>query len=118
MTSLLILKNGRNHAVQHIRDALQHAGLRVMISFDSRHVRMEEAASLCPHHGSAVRNCHLVIMLVYGIEGHPVTLTVYKQDDEIWISLTYPPGLRPSSTLQSQIQAVLKPDILQMDISS
>lgn len=112
MTPLLILENGREHPVQQVIEKLHKVGLRVSTSFDSRHTRREAANILCPHHGTAVCNCHMVVLLVYETEGHPATLIGYGQDDEFWVSLTYPPGLRPSATLQSQIATALKPALL------
>ncbi len=104
MKPLLILNNGRENAIQQVTDALNNAGLQVIISFDSRRTRMDQTRIPCPHHGTAVCNCHIVVMLVYEAEGYPATLTAYGQDDDTWISLTYPPGLRPSATLQAQIK--------------
>ena len=104
MTPLLILKNGRENAIQQVTDALNDAGLRVITSFDSRRTRMDKADIVCPHHGTAACNCHIVVMLVYETGDYPATLIAYGQDDETWISLAYPPGLRPSASLQSQIK--------------
>ena len=107
MTPLLILKNGRANAIQQVTDALNRAGLRVITSFDSRRTRMDTTGVACPHHGTDNCNCHIVVMLVYEANGYPATLIAYGQDDDTWISLVYPPGLRPSASLQSQIKNAL-----------
>ncbi len=111
MTPLVIWQNGRHTPIQQITDALQKAGLRVLTSFNSDHARLDKTGMFCPHHGTAVCNCHIVIMLVYGSGGHPATLITYGQDNEMWVSLAYPPGLRPSATLQSQIAVALNPTL-------
>jgi hypothetical protein len=104
MTPLLILKNGRADAIQQVTEALHGAGLQVITSFDSRRTRMNKTNISCPHHGTEDCNCHIVVMLVYESEGYPATLVAYGQDDDTWISLAYPPGLRPSAALQAQIK--------------
>jgi len=111
MMPLLILKNGRENAIQQVIEALHNAGLQVITSFDSRRTRMNKTDIPCPHHGTAVCNCHIVVMLVYESEGYPATLIAYGQDDDTWISLTYPPGLRPSTALQAQIKNSLTMEV-------
>ncbi len=113
MIPSVLLQNGRKNPIQHLIATLQDAGLHVMVSFDSRHTRVKQQEFLCPHHGTDICNCHIVVLLVYDTEGYPATLIAYGQDDEIWVSLTYPPGLRPSFSLQNQIKAILTPSLLQ-----
>lgn len=116
MTPLVIMKDKGENSILQVSDALQNAGLRVLISFDSRHTRMDRNNILCPHHGPVVCNCRIVVMLVYESEGVPATLIAYGQDDEIWISLTFPPGPRPSARLQSEIKAALQTSLLPTDM--
>ena len=112
MTPLIILENGRNHPIQLIKDTFQNAGLRVIISFDSRHTRVAETTILCPTHGIMDCGCHIIIMLVYGMEDLPATLIFHVQDKEIWVSLTYPPGLRPSGLFLNQITKILQTNLI------
>lgn len=108
MVPLVILKNDHNNILQEVINLLENEGLRVITSFDSQTTRRDKTSVYCPHHSGAVCNCHIMVMLVYETDGYPATLTAYGQDDEYWISLTFPPGLRPSATLQTQIANTLK----------
>ncbi len=111
MIPLLFLKSDHTGAIQQVAKALHKAGLQVVMSFDSRRTRIEKNDIACPHHGTAVCNCHIVVLLVYKPEEQPATLIVYGQDDDTWISLAYAPGLRPSSALQAQIKNSLMLEI-------
>ena len=106
-------KFSRKNPIQRITKTLQDAGLRVMVSFDSRQTQLDQQYFSCPHHGTADCDCHIVVLLVYGTEAYPASLIAYGQDDEIRVSLIYPPGLRPSHILQSQIISALKPSLIQ-----
>lgn len=113
MVPLVILKNGRNHSIKMIKTALESVGLRVLVSFDSRQTQANNTNINCPHHGTAVCDCRIVVLLVYGTEGRPASVVVYGQAEEMRVSLIYPPGLRPSLTLQNQIKATLNSSLLQ-----
>jgi len=115
MTPLLILKDGRANAIQQMTRALHNAGLQVITSFDSRRTRIEKTDISCPHHGTAVCTCHIVVLLVYKLEEQPATLIAYGQDDDTWISLAYSPGLRPSAALQAQIKNSLTTETIAME---
>lgn len=108
MVPLVILKNDYKNILQEVINLLENEGLRIITSFDSQTTRRDKTSVFCPHHGTAVCNYHIIIMLVYETDGYPATLIVYGQDDEYWISLTFPPGLRPSASLQNQINTALK----------
>jgi len=105
---LVILKNDHTSILQEVSNLLENEGLRVITSFDSQTTRMDQTSVFCPHHGTAVCNCHIIIMLVYETDGYPATLIIYGQDDEYWISLSFSPGLRPSASLQNHINTALK----------
>lgn len=112
MIPLVVLENDNNNPIQQIQDSLTDAGLRVLTSFDSRHMRAEATAIPCPHHGTAECSCRIVVILVYGLEDSPATLLVHGQDHGIMVSLTYPPGLRPSSLFLSQITQILQTNLI------
>ena len=104
MRPLLTLHCRCDTAVTEITEALENSGLRIMPSFDSS---LATVPTTCPHHGTEQCDCRIVILLVYGADERPATLMVHGQDGETWISLTYPPGLRPSASLQTQIKNAL-----------
>ncbi len=112
MTPLLVLKNGRADAIQQVTEALHNAGLQVIPSFDSRRTRIDKTDFSCPHHGTAVCTCHIVVLLVYKSEEQPATVIVYGQDNDTWVSLAISPNLRPSAALQAQIKNSLTMEIV------
>ncbi len=95
-----------NTAVTEITEALEDAGLRVMLSFDSR---LTAAPTVCPHHGTEQCDCQIVILLVYGTEERPATLMAHGQDGETWISIASAPGQRSSPNLEATIKRTLSP---------
>ena len=95
-----------NEAVTTVTDVLNETGLRVITSFDSQLTRTPTS---CPHHGTAVCDCQVVILLVYDKDGQPATLLAHGQDGETWISLAVAPGQRPSARLENRIKQALSP---------
>ena len=93
-------------AVTEVTKALENAGLRVMLSFDSR---LTGVPTVCPHHGAEQCDCQIVILLVYEDEGRPATLMAHGQDGETWISIAAAPDQRPSPGLEAAIKHILSP---------
>lgn len=88
---------------------LNDYGLRVLVSFDSHHLRASASAAPCPHHGNAGCDCQVAILLVYDEEKKPATLLAHGQDGETWISLVSALGQRPSGKLKNKIAHALTP---------
>lgn len=95
-----------DEAVATVTDVLNESGLRVITSFDSQLVRTPAS---CPHHGTAVCDCQVVILLIYDKDGQPATLLAHGQDGETWISLAVAPEQRPSARLENRIKQALSP---------
>lgn len=104
---LSTLNSTGDEAVNRVRVALENAGLRVMMSFDSNLTRTGIMPAICPHHGENACDCQIVILLVYGEHSQPATLLVHGQDGETWISLVDLPGQLPDSCLQKKIRQAL-----------
>jgi hypothetical protein len=117
MMPLIKLNCNCDQAVARVTGTLEDNGLCVLISFDSHHTRDNNRPLICPHHGTAVCNCQMVILLVYQAAGRPATLLARGQDGETWISLTIAPGQRPSEPLENMIRQALAP-LPTLDISS
>lgn len=109
MAPLLKLNCRGNEAVSQVQDILNETGLRVLVSFDSHHVRDGAVPAACPHHGTSNCDCQVVILLVYDVEGQPATLMAHGQDGETWISLAAAPGQRPPARLERKIAKALSP---------
>ncbi len=96
----------KNRAAQ----LLSEANLRVMCSFDLRSARGGHTGWMCPRHGTAECTCQMVVLLVYGLSGTPVTLVVHGQDEQTWFSLVDIPQQPADPKLRNQIAQVLVPE--------
>jgi len=60
---------------------LEQLGLRVLRSFDLRTAAcVSNPEDLCPHHGTGPCNCQMVVLLVYGQAGPPLSLVAHGYD--------------------------------------
>ena len=109
MTPLLKLDFVGEEAVTRVIHILNESGLRVLVSFDSHHVRESASPAACPHHGTSGCDCQVAILLVYDHEQSPATLLAHGQDGETWISLVAALGQQPSLHLQNKISKALIP---------
>ena len=107
MTPLCKLNCVGDEAVTRMLHILNESGLRVLVSFDSHHVRANAAPAACPHHGTTDCDCQVAILLVYDEEKRPATLLAHGQDGETWVSLVSTLGQRPSAQLESKIVRAL-----------
>lgn len=64
----------------HLTHALNKAGLQVIRSFDLQSAREVHMSCVCPHHGTMVCDCQLIVLLVYIQTGEPHTLIVHGRD--------------------------------------
>lgn len=76
-----------NAALHWLQGRLQHAGLRLLETFDLHDARLATAGCECPHHGTRQCDCHMVVALVYGDTGAPVTLILHGSEGRSWISV-------------------------------
>ncbi len=107
---LLIVPMGCEDATARAAQLLSEANLRVMRSFDLRSARATHTGCTCPHHGTAQCTCQMVVLLVYGPVGAPVTLVAHGQDEQIWFSLVDIPQQPADLQLRNEIAQVLVPE--------
>ena len=110
MPQFLSLECPYDESLRWITETLKHAHLQVTPSFDLRTARSAHPDYPCPHHGPAVCDCQIVMLLVYSLDDHPATLVVHGSDGRTWLSLTDFPGQRPSPSLRAAILTALSPD--------
>jgi hypothetical protein len=111
MALLLKLNYVGDEAVARVIQILNESSLRVLVSFDSHHVREKTSPAPCPHHGTAGCDCQVTILLVYDEEQKPATLLAHGQDGETWISLVSALGQRPPVHLENKIARALTPSL-------
>lgn len=93
-----------DEAIRRATRIMIEAGLRVIVSFDSRHLRSEKEREPCPHHGHSECDCQIAILLVYGSAGEPATVLAKGQDSNTSISLAIAPGVRPPPRFENKIR--------------
>jgi hypothetical protein len=100
-----------NDALQWTTKQLSQASLRVMQTFDLNTARHTLEDCPCPHHGMDACDCQLVILLVYGNAGEPVTLILHGNDGQTWISIVENPRQPADAKLITTIQQVLETNV-------
>ena len=90
-------------------EQLTGAGFRVAQTFDLQVARLTHSDCPCPHHGTNDCNCQMIVLLVDGNQGEPVTLVIHGQDHNTWLSLVSPLGQRANPHLESAIRRALIP---------
>lgn len=70
-----------------LAQTLAQNGYGVNRSFDLHAARAAHVNCTCPHHGTALCDCQLVVLLVYEQSKQPVTLLVHGRDGQSSISL-------------------------------
>ncbi len=71
---------------------LEELGLNVVRSFDLSTAACVPRDELpCPHRGSVPCTCQLVVLLVYGKEGPPVSLIAHGYDNQAWFAIVEDP---------------------------
>ena len=64
-------------AVAQIIRRLKTEGLQVIRSFDLKTARMAHTECTCPHHGTELCDCQMIVLLVYEGTGQPVTIVAH-----------------------------------------
>jgi len=109
MSQLLTIEYTCDKAVRWTTKSLENAGLHVANSFNLQTARAALSHCACPHHGTAVCDCQMVVLLVYGADGRPATLVAHGHDGRTWLSLVEIPEQRPSPQLKESIEMALMP---------
>ena len=91
---------------------MEQAGYQVMRSFDLNAARAAHVECSGPHHGTTVCDCQMVVLLVYGQGGSPVTLTAHSRDGRTQFAFVNDPTQRPSADLENSIINLLLPAFL------
>ena len=106
---LMTIQANCEEATAQAAQLLSSAGLQVVRSFDLRSARMAHAECTCPHHGTAECTCQLVVLLVYGQGGAPMSLVVHGHDGQTWLSLVDTPQQPADMKLAAKIAQALSP---------
>ena len=71
--------------VEPLKAALGAQALVVVQSFDLQSTRAAHEGCTCPHHGTSQCSCELVVLLVYGAQGDPLSLVLDGRDGQTYV---------------------------------
>lgn len=106
-TYLLTLKLDSGQAVERVSRRLIEDGLQVVRSFDLQTARSTHTNCTCPIHGTAICDYQMVVLLVYGKQGEPLTLVAHSQDGHTYFELVDTPQQRPQRVLKTTVLQAL-----------
>ena len=106
-TSILKLQLPCDDAVSWVVEKIRQVGLSVIRTFDLQAARHAQMACPCPHHGTDMCDCQMVVLLVYGGGGEPVTLIAHGYNNQTWISVVDTPQQRADPRLEAAIRNVV-----------
>jgi hypothetical protein len=98
-THLLTIKADSHVVVGVVTDALKQAGLEVVQSFDLQVAKAAHSHCTCPHHGSELCACQMIMLLVYDSALEPVTLVAHGKDENTHLGLIDKTGTEHSTHL-------------------
>jgi hypothetical protein len=99
-------------AVGWLADRLGRAGLSVMRTFDLQVACHIQIACPCPHHGTDLCDCQMVVLLVYQGNREPITVIVHGYNSQTWFSVVDTPQQRADPQLQATIRNVVSSQLL------
>ncbi|RPI86426.1 MAG: hypothetical protein EHM41_08570 [Chloroflexi bacterium] len=82
---------------------LQAASFRVVQTFDLQAARSTQSTCSCPHHGTDLCDCQMLILLVYGIDLNPITLLFHGRDQQTQIHWVTQPGQRVNPDMELKV---------------
>lgn len=109
--SILILDQPCDHAIDSVVRQIRIIGLRVVCTFDLNVARHAQTTCSCPNHGTDQCDCQMVVLLVYGGDGQPVSIVAHGHNGQTWFSLVDTPQQRPDPRLEVAIRLALCPRI-------
>ncbi len=92
-------------AAAFVTDRLELLGLQIQRSFDLRTAAcVSHPEEACPHRGTAPCTCQLVVLLVYGADGPPVSLVAHGYEQRTWFWLVRDPSQPAGSSTQELVR--------------
>ncbi len=102
-TNLFTLNLDSKEAVERMVKILTADGLHVILSFDLRTAKAAHVDCTCPHHGNAMCDCQMVVLLVYDDLGIPLTLIAHGKDSKTHFALAHSPKRVQERILKTKV---------------
>jgi len=106
---LFSLQMACDELVAAASELLNRKGYPVIRSFDLQAARASQGQCSCPHHGTDLCDCQMIILLIYGIQGAPVSLIFHGHDGWTYISLAESPEQKISQESADILKRILLP---------
>src|SRR4030042_3201614 len=102
----LTLDQPCDDAVDWVVSKVNQVGLTVMRTFDLQVARDAQIACPCPHHGTSLCDCQMVVLLVYAVNLAPVTLIAHGYNHQTWFSVVDTPQQRVDPRIEIIIRQI------------
>jgi hypothetical protein len=103
---ILKLDQSCDNAVNWVVDRFSQEGLTVIRTFDLQAARQAQFIYPCPHHGTELCDCQMVVLLIYGENRDPVTLIAHGYNNQTWFSLVDTPQQRADPRVETTIRQI------------
>ena len=110
-STLVILDQPCDLAVNWLIEQAQQAGLSVLRTFDLQLARHAQTSCPCPHHGTGQCDCQLVVLLVYHRNLEPLAIVAHGYEGQTWFSVVDSPQQRADPHLQDALRSLVTPSI-------
>jgi len=93
-SSSIVIPQPCEQAVEWMIGRLNQAGLSVRRTFDLHQAMGVHPGCDCPHHGAEQCDCQMVVLVVSGSAGLPVSLVAHSHENQTWFSMVDNPQQR------------------------
>lgn len=107
-SAFLMLEGPCDQAVDWLMIKLHQAGLWVVRTFDLQSTRQAQGACPCPHHGTDICDCQMMVLLVYQAHQGPVSIIAHGYNRRTWFSIVNTPQQRPDPHLDAMIRSLVE----------
>lgn len=107
--AFLTFEGSCEEAVAWVIRQASTTGLLIVRTFDLRLARQPHVDCPCPHHGTAMCDCQMIVLLVYGEARQPITLVAHCYEGKTRFSLVDTPQQRADPRLEATIRQALLP---------
>src|SRR4030042_2278756 len=103
---ILTLDQPCDDAVDWVVSNVNKVGLSVIRTFDLQVAKDAQIACPCPHHGTDLCDCQMVVLLVYAGNLVPVTLIAHGYNHQTWFSVVDTPQQRADPRVEIIIRQI------------
>jgi hypothetical protein len=106
-SALLMLDQPCNLAVDWVAEQARRVGLTILRTFDLQMVRHDQTSCPCPHHGSDLCDCQMVVLFVYQVHKQPLAIIAHGYEGQTRFSVVNTPQQRADTHLEEAIRHLI-----------